>query len=279
MYGSQSTAVSRCSLVVRTTDVWTGRPAAASSVRVRLKDVLTSPLRTSEGSWAFLDIKDTACDIVVESAIYMPCTLRVELSMLPPGNPVVELFLLPGRTYAPPAAATGILRRLIDGNGKPLANVEAFAYPDDDQAARGRILDEEVPPGSESLRCLPGATKLLGGDALAVRGKDGAAAEWFRVLPRDSESADGADGADGVELRLDRPTAGRWKRHALLLPAAAAVSDRDGWLVLPFRGRLSSSGSVRVALLHGDRVLETKWPLEEGKTTVLPDYELVPSKS
>lgn len=272
MYGAQSTTVSRCSLVVRTTDVWTGRPAAASSVRVRLKDVLSSPLRTSEGSWAFLDIKGSACDVIVESTIYMPCSLRVDLSSLTPENPVVEFFLLPGRTYSPPVAATGIVRRLMDGNGQPIANAEVFAYPDDDQAARGRILDEEVPPGSEGLRCLPGATRLLSGDALVVRGKDGAAAEWFRAA-----TLGGEDSGDGVELRLDRPTAGRWKRHTLLLPAAAAVSDRDGWLVLPFRGRLSASANVRVVLRHGDRRLETQWPLEEGKTLVLPDYELIHS--
>lgn len=269
MHGSQSTTVSRCSLVVRTTDVWTGRPAAAAAVRVRLRDILSSPLRTSEGSWAFLDVKDTVCEITVESSIYLPCTVQVDLSSLPPGNPVVELFLQPGRTYAPPAAATGIVRRITDESGRPIVDVEVFAYPDDDQSARGRILDDEVPTGSEKLRCLPGATKVLGGDALVVRGKDGAGAEWFRVLPAEAE--------DGIELRLDRPTAGRWKRHTLLLPAAAAVSDRDGWLVLPFRGRLSASANVRVVLRQGGHRVETQWPLEAGKTTVLPDYELVTS--
>ncbi|MHA6485336.1 hypothetical protein ACX1C1_25925 [Paenibacillus sp. strain BS8-2] len=264
MYDSQCTTVSRCSLVVRTTDVWTGRPAASSSVRVRLKDGFTSPLRTSEGSWAFLDLKASLCEIIVESSIYLPCTIQVNLATLHASNPVVELFMLPSRTYTPPAAATGITRRLIDGNGKPLANIQVFAYPEDDQTARGRIIDEEVPAGSEMLSCLAGTTKLLNGDALVVRGKGGAGAEWFRVSPEE-------DG-ESVRLRLDRPTSGSWRKHQLLLPGAAAVSDHDGWIVLPFRGRLSSPNHVRVVLRLGNAVSDVLWPIEEGKTTVLPEY-------
>ncbi|WP_214628596.1 hypothetical protein [Paenibacillus agaridevorans] len=264
MHSSQSTTVSRCSLVIRTTDVWTGRPAAASAVRVRLEDVRATPLRTSEGSWAFLDIHGNFCTIIVESDMYLPCARQVDLSTLKQGHPVVELFLMPNRRYTPPASASGIIRRLTDGAGKPLSDVEVFAYVEDDSMARGRILDEEVAPGSTKLRCLPGATKLKNGDALAVRGKDGKGAECFRVLPTE----------DGEELRLelDRPTAGRWKRHTLLLPAAAAVSDRDGWVLLPFRGRVSPVGGVAVRLKHEDRTLEERWPLEQGKTNVLPDY-------
>lgn len=264
MQSSQSTTISRCSLVVRTTDVWTGRPAASASVRVRLQDIRTAPLRTSEGSWAFLDVNVDACEIVVESTSYLPIVRRVELASLDPGHPVVELYLQPSRLYAPPAAATGIIRRLMDGKGKPLANVEVFAYADDDGGARGRILDEEVPPGSRELRCLPGSTALMGGDALALRGKDGSVAEWFRVSPRQVD--------DEVHLSLDRPTAAHWKRHALLLPAAASVSDADGWVVLPFRGRVSAAGGLRVRLQEGDRTIADDWPLEQGRTAVLPDF-------
>ncbi|THF77586.1 hypothetical protein [Cohnella fermenti] len=274
-FGAQSTSVTRCSLVVRTTDIWTGRPAVPSTVRVRLKGVPAAPLRTSDRSWAFLDLPHRLCDITVESGIYLPCSQQVDLSALAPGDPVVELFLLPGRAYVPFAAAAGIVRILVDENGKPAAGVEVFAYVDDDQAARGRILDEEVLPGSKTLRCVPGATKLLSGDALAVRGKDGAPAEWFRVSPvRLSPTQLSTNEGDGLELRLDRPALHRWSRNHLLLPAAATVSDGDGWIVLPFRGRLSAGGSVRIVLRRGGKEIEDRWPLAEGKTTVMPDYVL-----
>ncbi|MDQ6422319.1 hypothetical protein RB620_23090 [Paenibacillus sp. LHD-117] len=264
MYGSESTTVSRCSLVVRTTDIWTGRPAAPSSLLVRLKGGCSAPMRTSEGSWAFLDLKSDTYEITVESAIYMSCSRKIDLSSLQANNPVVDIFLLPGKRYSPPAAATGIVRRLVDPDGKPLPNVEVVAYADDDQAARGRILDEESSMGSGILRCLPGASAPKNGDALAVRGHNGSAAEWFRVQPFEDE--------EGMCLRPDRPLAGLWKRNALLLPAAATVSDRDGWIVLPFRGRIAAAGEVRVRLRDGERTAESQWSLKDGQTIVLPDF-------
>ncbi|MCR2802434.1 hypothetical protein [Paenibacillus soyae] len=261
----ESTMVSRVSLVVRTLDVWTGLPASGSALRVKLRENdRIKPLRTSDGGWAFMDLKGEACEVTVESDVYLFCSRRIDLSELPAGSPVVDLFLLPGRRYSPAASATGIVRRLTDAEGRPLSGVEVVAYADGEQAARGRILDDEVPPGSMELRYLPAGATVKSGDLIAIRDKSGTAVERFRVYPYESEGQ--------YRLRLDRPVEGRWKRHALLSPAAAAVSDSDGWIVLPFRGRMPAEGELRVETRDGERATEALWPLAGGKLSSLPAY-------
>jgi hypothetical protein len=261
----ESTTVSRVSLVVRTLDVWTGRPAAGSMLQVRLQgNSRIRPLKTSDGGWAFMDMKSEVCEVTVDSDVYMSCSRRIDLTALPAGNPVVDIFLLPGRRYSPAALATGIVCRLTDESGKPLSGVEVVAHADDEQAARGRVMDEELPQGSTELRYLPVGSAMAGGDLLAICSKNGTAVERFRVQPFE-------DGGQ-YRLRLDRPIEGHWKRHALLFPAAAAVSDSDGWIVLPFRGRMPAAGEMRVELRDGERTAEALWPLAAGKVASLPAF-------
>ncbi|MEK3881876.1 hypothetical protein [Paenibacillus sp. PL2-23] len=268
----ESISVSRVSLAVRTLDVWTGRPAASPLLQVRLAgDVRRRPLRSSDGTWIFMDVTSETCVVSVVSDVYLPCEREVNLASLPAGNPVIDIYLLPGRRYSAPPAATGLMRRLTDEKGGALAGVKVNAYADDERCARGRLLDEEVLPGSAELRPLPSGPALMNGDLLAIRSKENPEAEWFRVQPCELDAK--------PCLRLDRPLAGRWKRHALLLPGAETISDADGWIVLPFRGRMLGAGKLRVCLRNGKETVEAEWPMEEGKVLSLPPFLWPSNKS
>lgn len=252
---AESTFVTRCSLVLRPIDAWTGRPASGADVQVALLESPGKPIRTSDGGYAFLDLPPARFTVVIRSPIHMEWDREVDLAQLPPASPVVIASLLPNRAHAVPAAATGIAFRVTDESGRSMAGVDVTAYVDDEGAVRGRLADPETPAGAASIRYVPGSVKLLDGDAVALRDRDGGEAEWHRVRLAEDDYA----------LTLEEPLRRAYKRSAQLYPAAIARSDGQGYALLPFRSRLPQSCEVQAELRAGEERMAIRLRAEGGR--------------
>lgn len=261
MARAESLSVTRCSLVVRAIDAWTGRPVSGSGIQVFLDGIGSKPVRTSDGSFAFLDVGRPSCELVVSSSTYLEERVAVDWAALPAASPVVVVSLLPGRLYPVPPAGTGVELTVRDSSGKPLAGVSVAALVDDEAAVRGRLADDRAVAGATSLRYVPGAVRLQEGDVVALREREGTPAEWCRI-----RSADAAE----CVLELSAPLTRSWKRGTRLLPAASTRSDADGTVVVPFRGRLPQSCEAEAQMVLNGRLVGARWPAGGGKVTKLP---------
>lgn len=237
----RSTHVSRCSLVVSPVDVWTRRVPAPSALSVTLAGVHQRPIRKSDGTYLFLDLPLGSYALTVTSPTFIPYQTIIETQMLPPLNPVVTVPLLPGSGYAYPTAATAIVFRLCDAAGAPVAHAEVEAYADEDAAARGRMSQDTLSPGTSSLAIGSVQGQTIAGESLLLRGQG--KQELVRV----------AEALPGGNLRFEQPVAESYRRGALLLPAVVTRSTEDGTVLLPFRGTLPQAFTVKVSVRNGKR--------------------------
>ena len=132
MTRAESTSVTRCSLVVRTIDVWTGRAVSGSGVQVSLAGTGSKPIRTSDGGFAFLDVEAPFCELVVRSSTYLEERHAVDLRALPPSAPVFVASLLPNRLYLAPPDGAGVELAVKDSGGRPLSGVSVSAFARDE---------------------------------------------------------------------------------------------------------------------------------------------------
>jgi hypothetical protein len=121
------TFITRCSLVVRPISLWTGRPPADSALTVRLQQSARQPIRTSDGSYAFLDIPDRRCTLMVHSPHYLPVEMPLDLDQFEPPVPIVDVELRPNRLHPLPPAASGFRFRVVDQGGAGLKGADVSA--------------------------------------------------------------------------------------------------------------------------------------------------------
>jgi hypothetical protein len=265
---AESFSVTRCSLVVRTIDAWTGRSVSGSDLQVYLDGIGSKPIRTSDGSFAFLDVGQPECELVILSSTYLEERLTIDLSTLPSVSPVVVVSLLPSRLYPAPPAGTGVELAVRDSSGRPLAGVSVAALVDDEGAVRGRLADDQAVAGATSLRYVPGSVRLQEGDVVALREKEGSLPEWCRIRSADTGEC---------RLELGAPLARAWKRGTRLLAAALTRSDRDGSVIVPFRGRLPLACEAEAQLVRDGQTVAARWPAAGGRVT-RPDPLVWPAK-
>lgn len=127
MTGAVRTFVTRCSLVVRPVNLWTGRPPTGSALVVRLKESARAPIRTSDGSYAFLDYPGCAGTLLVTSPYYLTTEMPLDWSASEQSAPIVDIVLRPNRLYPAPAAATGFRFRVLDGSGSSTCGADVTA--------------------------------------------------------------------------------------------------------------------------------------------------------
>jgi len=269
MTRAESTSVTRCSLIVRTIDAWTGRAVSGSAVQASLDGIGRKPVRTSDGSFAFLDVEPSVRELIVRSSTYLEERRTVDLSALPAASPIVVISLLPNRLYPAPPDGAGVELAVKDAAGRPLAGVSVAAFVDDEAAVRGRVADDQAVAGATTLRYVPGNVRLREGDVIALRERDDAPPEWCRIVSAD---------ADACRLVLAAPLARSWRRGAKLLPAAETRSDRDGTVVVPFRGRLPSECRVEAELVADGASVFASWKAEGGKV-VRPEPVVWPAQA
>ncbi|WP_035119719.1 hypothetical protein [Cohnella panacarvi] len=265
MMGNESTTfVNRCSLVVRAVDLWSGAPPSASSIRVAIRGHNRAPMRTSDGSYAFLDYPYDRCTVTVTSPQYLDYEREMALGA---GVPIITAGLMPSRFRSAPAAASGLRFRIVgEKTGKPVKDAEVYAYVDDDRAICGRIAEDQAVSGMPSIRITPAAIKLMPGDVFVVRGKSGAA-DWAKV----SEFADYS--GNGEDVALETPLKRTWSRGERLLIAAATRSDADGIVTVPFRGVLPSEFQTFVEIRLGGRKIEASFTGSGGEVRQFPDLK------
>ncbi|MFC4600185.1 hypothetical protein [Cohnella hongkongensis] len=259
---AERTFVTRCSLAVRPFDIWTGTPPVPSSLNVSLEGIERKPIRSSDGSYVFLDVPGDRCTVKIESATYRDVREPVDLSAggVPP---IVTVSLLPGRTYAPPAAGTGAVVELLKPDGSPLAGAEIRAYIDEEAAVRGRLAEERGEGAGLLLKVAPSSGRLAPGDAFVLKDRDGSEPEWNRM-------------ADWTEqpsvIVLDRPLRSGWSRGTRLLPAVRATTDASGCAILPFRGLLPAVCRMEAEIRSEGSVWRTTWEAEGGAVARLPAF-------
>ncbi|MDI4645664.1 hypothetical protein [Cohnella hashimotonis] len=251
---AESTFVSRCSLVVYPVDAWTGRPIAGSDVTVRLEGFPYKPLRMPDGGFAFMDVQASACSLSVSAPLRPTSRRAVDLAALPRQAPVVVVPLLPGSRLPAPPGATGLGLQLVDAGGKPLSDVRIFAWVEEESCSRGRLADD-LPAGSDKLRFAAEGGRLLPGDRFILAERGGKATERCRVGP---------DTGQPGTLSLEAPVARDWRRGALLLPAAEALTDSDGAAALALRGAYPTRFRVLAELALGKKRTRAEWTATGG---------------
>ncbi len=264
--GNESTTfVNRCSLVVRAVDLWSGTPPLAAAIRVGIRGYNRTPLRTSDGSYAFLDYPNDRCIVTVTSPDYLDYEREIALGA---GVPILTAGLMPSRFRSAPAAAAGLRFRIIDEkSGKPVKDAEVYAYVDDDRSICGRIADDQAVSGMPSIRISPAAIKLMPGDTFVIRDKSGKA-DWAKV----SEYADYS--GNGEDVALETPLKRTWSRGERLLIAAATRSDAEGIVTVPFRGILPSEFKTVVEVRSGGRTFEASFTGSGGEIRRFPDLKV-----
>lgn len=262
--GNESTTfVNRCVLVVRAVDLWTGK-APAGPIRVRINGHNRAPLRTSDGSYAFLDYAYDRCTVNVFSPDYLEYEREVELSG---GVPILTAGLMPSKVRSVPAAAAGLRFRIVDeGSGKPMKDAVVRAYIDDDRAICGRVADDLAVIGATQLSVSAATIKLMPGDAFVLRTRDGAI-EWGEV------SALGDD-TGGEQVALVEPLGRIWPRGERLLMAAVTRSEEDGTVTVPFRGILPAEFQVVVEVRLGDRTTTMNVTGKGGEISRISDVRI-----
>ncbi|QJD84393.1 hypothetical protein [Cohnella herbarum] len=265
MTRAERTFVTRCSLVVKPIDVWTGFTPGASSIRVALTETERKPIRTSDGSYAFLDYAGQTCTLVITSSTYIEYRKEIMLSEDGAVPPILTVSLLPNRTYLPPAAATGLIVQVCDESGLPLQGAQLSAYIDDESAVRGRLADDDADGECKRIRISHGVTKLSPGDSFVVKEREGTATEWNAMVDWHG---------DPSVIGLERPFNRKWNRGTKLLAAVRTTSDKNGFAVIPFRGLLPSVCPVNVEIVAGDRRLAAVWKAEGGRVIQIPPVRL-----
>ena len=263
MGGAERTFVTRCSLAVKPFDIWTGTAPSPSSLQVSLEGIGRRPIRSSDGSYVFLDVPGGRRKLTIASAVYREVSEEIALPANGGAPPVLTVSLLPNRVYVPPAAGTGAIVELRDADGRPLAGAEIKAYIDDEMAVRGRLAEERNGGDGLRLKIAPGHGRLAPGDAFVLIGRDGSEPEWNRM-------ADWADQQNAI--MLDRPLTGEWSRGARLLPAVRATSDEAGLAILPFRGLLPAVCRIHAEIAAGERSWKTVWQAEGGRVSRVPAF-------
>ncbi|MDG0812953.1 carboxypeptidase-like regulatory domain-containing protein [Cohnella rhizosphaerae] len=252
-----STFVSRCSLVVYPIDAWTGRALAGADVVVRLEGLPHKPLRTADGGFAFMDVQAAACSLTVSAPMRLASRRDVDLTALPARSPVVVAPLLPGSRLAAPPGATGLALLAVGADGKPVPDLDIYAWIEEESCVRGRLADE-LPAGSDKLRCASEGGRLLPGDHFILMERGGKAKERCRAGPD--------TGQPGL-LSLEAPAMRDWRRGALLLPAAEARTDREGAATLALRGAYPQRFRVHAELALGKKRTRAEWTASGGTVT------------
>lgn len=265
MSRAERSFVTRCSLAVKPIDVWTGKTPSASSIQIFLAESNRKPIRTSDGSYAFLDYPGKICTLVITSSTYMEYRTEISLNENFQSPPFLTISLLPNVVYAPPSAGTGLIFKVCDAAGSPLAGALVSAYIDDEVAVRGRLAEEKTTGEGNRIRISSGNGRLLPGDAFVLREREGPAIDWGMVTNLEGDQS---------ILVLEKPFALKWNRGTKLLPAIRTTSDRNGMVVVPFRGQLPSQCPVTVAIVANGRSYSAVWTVEGGRVVHLPSIPL-----
>jgi hypothetical protein len=265
MSRAERTFVTRCSLAVKPIDIWTGAAPSGSSIRIALAETDRRPIRTSDGSYAFLDYSGRTCTLVITSFTYLEYRREITIAddLLQP--PILTVSLLPNTVYAPPSAATGLIFKVCDESGSPFPGAQVSAYVDDEGAVRGRLAEEKTAGEGNRIRISSGSCKLLPGDAFVLRERDGSAADWNMVADLQG---------DHSILVLEQPFSRMWNRGKRLLLAVKTTSDKNGTVVIPFRGHLPSICLVNVEIVANGKSFTAIWTAEGGRVIHLPSVRL-----
>lgn len=247
----RSTQITRCSLVVSPVDVWTRRLPAA--LVVSLDGIHKKPIRKQDGSYVFLDLPPGSYVLKVTSSAFIPFMKRIETASLSKLNPVITVPLLPSAGFMYPATSTGITFALCESDGTSCAGAEVWAYASEDTSARGRIMQEIVPAGAiaATIGTLQGQT--VAGESLLLRGHG------------NEELVQVAEVMTGGGLRFEQPLKESYRRGAVLLPAVQTSSAQNGIVILPFRGTLPRSFTVRVIAIGKQSSAVTELTAQAGE--------------
>ncbi|MFC4101935.1 hypothetical protein [Paenibacillus xanthanilyticus] len=224
------TMTTRCSLVIRLSDGFTGRPPASSAVHLSVEDSARKPIAKPDGMWIFTDLTGPEVTVIIDSAVYRRQKTRIRLDELSPLEPVVAISLFPGSAYPLPVGTTILDAVVTDRSGAPLTGslVEvdiAFA-----QASRGRLVGDAV-SGSREIEVLKNGAIGVG-DYLRLSGRDNTPGQVVRILEH----------RDGVrKYALERPLATDANRGDQLLPHLKLLTDERGRLWLAFRPPMPNS--------------------------------------
>jgi hypothetical protein len=234
-------------------------------LRISLAETDRKPIRTSDGSYAFLDYPGDICNLAITSSTYLEYRREIKLSDDGREPPILTVSLLPNGTYVPPAAATGLVVKICDESGDSLSGAQISAYIDDEVAVRGRVAEEKTVGEGNRVRISPGNGKLMPGDAFVLRDREGTATDWNVMTELHG---------DPSILILERPLNRKWSRGTRLLPAVRTESDKSGTAVIPFRGLLPAVCPVHVEIVAGERKFTAVWTAEGGQVIQLPPIRL-----
>ncbi|TYP79677.1 hypothetical protein [Paenibacillus methanolicus] len=224
------TITTRCSLVIRLSDGFTGRPPASSAVSLSVEGSARKPIVKSDGMWIFTDLEGAEVTVIIESAVYRRQKARIRLDELSPLEPVVAIALVPGGAYPLPSGTTILDAAVTDRSGAPLAGERVEAEVALAQASRGRLV-ADASSGSREIEVLKNGAIGVG-DYLRLSGRDNTSGQVVRILEH----------RDGVrKYALELPLAMEANRGDQLLPHLKQSTDERGRIWMAFRQPMPSA--------------------------------------
>ncbi|MFB9329096.1 hypothetical protein ACFFSY_24435 [Paenibacillus aurantiacus] len=216
------TISTRCSLVLRISDGFTGRPPSPSAIGVSLLGQTRKPIAKPGGLWVFTDLDGLEVTVIVASAQFIEQKLRIRLDELSSLEPVVPIALLPGPAYPLPTGTTVLEALIRDRAGNLLIDERVDADITLPQTARGRLVAGAA-AGMNEIEVMKSGV-ISPGDWYRISGRDQAASgQLVRILEL----------RDGVrQYRTANPLLAQTTRGDLLLPHMKSATDGRGRLRL-----------------------------------------------
>lgn len=245
----------RCSLVICLIDALTGLAPGGAVVTVKLDGEEHRAIRKPGGQIVYADLQNRCYSVSIHSNVYHERHIEVDLSLLPRGNPVVYIQLMPNAQYRFPSGTTVLRTAVYDSTHRPLGHAEVRATVGSEIAARAKLAVEHTPAGANVLGLNGYMGKLAPGDRYLLRERSGRHGELCTVTEHvDHERS----------CVVDQPLSSAYSRGSLLLPVIESVSDSKGQVVLAIRPFLPRSFDIKLELRFGTASVVRDVTLQEG---------------
>ncbi|MEN6349440.1 MAG: hypothetical protein ABFD08_08635, partial [Syntrophomonas sp.] len=223
---------------------------------VTLAESRKRPIRKKEGVFVFVDLDRMTYTLIVESDIYFTQTIKVDPDRLDRLNPVIYVRMKPLPSYPFNKAATLLRGRLVDKSGSALADAAVRAVVKTRECAKGRILQENVLPGSSVLSLARLNGKISEGETLIIEGKDEEQAEICRISCLYEDNSYG----------LCEPLKFDHGRGSFLFPVTETMPDERGETVVYFFNLRVPGVEVELQISHDGMANTGKYEIEAGGT-------------
>lgn len=247
----------KVSFVVCILDDFNGERVRGGNLTVMLAESRKKPIRKKDGIFVFVDLEVMTYTLKIESDIYFSQSIRVDPDKIERLDPVIYVRLKPKLSYPFGSAATLMRGRIVDKAGGAVLNASVRAAVNTADCAKGRILQENVPRGSNTLLIAKLGGKISEGETLIIKEKDESKTEICKIscLYEDTNS-----------FGLCEPLKFDHKRGVFLFLLTETVPDKSGEIVIYFYNIRVPVFEAELHIAHGGASDIKKFEVHAGGT-------------